>query len=130
MLEFGRGRRFQDREMQEAGFMKVMIILTIAVFGAALTAQADNSEAHWITYCAMCHGRTGKGNTPAGKILGAPNLQSPKVQASFTDEQAFKAIKEGIVKDDRRKMKAFSSELTDRDTRDLVKYIRALKKAE
>jgi cytochrome c553 len=114
--------------MPEAGFMKGIVILTIAVFGAALTAHADNSKAHWLNYCAMCHGKTGKGNTPAGRILGAPNLQSPKVQASFTDEQAFKAIKEGIVKDDRRKMKSFSSELTDQDIHDMVKYLRVFKK--
>jgi cytochrome c553 len=99
----------------------------MAVTGVALSvlpAQADNAKVNWRMHCAMCHGKSGRANTPAGKMLGALNFRQPKVQASFTDEEAFKAIKEGIVKDDRRKMKSFAGELTDQDIRDLVKYLR------
>jgi len=108
--------------------MKTLILFTMAVLGAALPAWADNAKINWQMHCAMCHGKKGQANTPAGRMLGALNLQEAKVQASFTDEEAFKAIKEGVVKDDRRKMKSFASELTDQDIRDLVKYLRTFNK--
>jgi mono/diheme cytochrome c family protein len=76
----------------------------------------------------MCHGKDGQGNTPAGRKLGAPNLEEPKAQAAFTDEQAVKSIKEGIKKDGREKMKAYGNEFTDKDIHELVKYVRAFKK--
>ena len=108
--------------------MKRTILLTIAILGAAFAAQANNAKANWQIDCAMCHGKTGKGDTPAGKMLGAPNFRQAKVQASFTDEQAFKAIKDGVKKDGRRKMKSFANDLTDQDIHDLVQYVRSFKK--
>ena len=108
--------------------MNRTMLLAMAVFSAALIARADNSKANWQMHCAMCHGKKGQANTPAGKMLGAANLQDAKVQASFTDEQAVKAIKEGIEKDGRRKMKSFAAELTDKDIRELVNYLRTFKR--
>jgi cytochrome c553 len=111
--------------------MKRTLLLIMAILGAAAAtaqadgAKADNAKANWKVYCAMCHGPKGKGDTPAGKLLGAPNYRDPKVQASFTDEAAFQAIKNGIEKDGRKKMKSFASELTDQDIHDLVQYIRS-----
>ena len=60
--------------------------------------------------------------------MGAPNFQEAKVQASLKDDQAVKDIKEGIVKDGRRKMKAYKDELSDKDIHELVKYLRTFKK--
>jgi cytochrome c553 len=108
--------------------MKKIMLFTTVLFSATLVAQANNSKANWLTHCAMCHGKRGQGNTPAGRMLGAPDFRDSKVQASFTDEQAFKAIKDGIQKDDRMKMKSFSNELTDTDIRELVSFLRTFKK--
>ena len=108
--------------------MKKIMYCTIAILSAVLTAQADNAKVNWQMHCAMCHGKKGQANTPAGKHLGAPNFQQAKAQASFTDEEAFNAIKKGIEKDGRMKMKSYAGELTDQDMRDLVKYLRAFKK--
>jgi cytochrome c553 len=106
-----------------------MKIFILVLLGATLVARADNAEANWHVHCAMCHGKKGQANTPAGRILGAKNFRDPTVQASFTDEQAFKAIKEGIRQDDRQKMKSFAGELTDKDIRELVNYLRAFKRS-
>jgi cytochrome c553 len=108
--------------------MKRSMLFTIALLGAAVVARADNAKVNWQMHCAMCHGKKGQANTPAGRMLGAPDLSQAKVQASFTDEQAFKAIKEGVEKDDRRRMKSFAGELTDTDIRELVNYLRTFKK--
>jgi mono/diheme cytochrome c family protein len=108
--------------------MKKTILLALTLLSAAVVARAADAEATWHAHCAMCHGKDGKGETPAGKKLGSPDLTSPKVQASFTDEAAFKAIKDGVVKDGHRKMKAFGSDLSDKDIKELVKYVRTFKK--
>ena len=84
--------------------------------------------AHVAESCAKCHGAAGKGDTKMGKKLGIRDLTDPQVQAKFTDEQACKAIKEG-VKDESGKttMKAVEG-LSDEDVEALVAYVRTLKK--
>jgi cytochrome c553 len=109
--------------------MKRTFFLVVTLLGVtAAMAEADNSKANWSVDCAMCHGKKGGGDTPAGRMLGAPDYRDPKVQASFTDEDAFNAIKNGLRKDGRRKMKAFGGDLTDQDIRELVQYIRSFKR--
>jgi cytochrome c553 len=108
--------------------MKGLILLAVASVAATVAAQPDNAKTNWKMACAKCHGTKGRGNTGMGRYLGAPNYQDPKVQASFTDEEAFKSIKEGVQKDGRMKMKPFGSELTDQDIRELVQYVRSFKK--
>jgi cytochrome c553 len=108
---------------------KRVILVGVAILAAAAaSARAGNAKVNWKMDCAMCHGKKGQGNTPAGRMLGAPNYRDAKVQASFTDEQAFKDIKDGIQKDGRMKMKSFAGELTDQDIRELVQYVRSFKK--
>ena len=51
----------------------------------------------------------------------------PKVQALFTDEKAFAAIKEGVKEGDKSKMKP-AEKLTDEEIKALVSYVRTLKK--
>ena len=109
--------------------MKRTIIVIVAMLSATVAfAGPDNSKANWKAYCAMCHGSKGKGNTPAGRLFGVPNYHDPKVQASLTDEEAFKDIKNGIQRDGRMRMKSFAGELTDQDIREIVQYIRSFKR--
>jgi cytochrome c553 len=101
---------------------------TIIFAGAALTGYAADAASNWTDSCAKCHGADGKGDTKMGKKLSIADLTDAKVQAKFTDEQAFKAIKEGM-KDEGGKtiMKAVEG-LTDDDIKALVAHVRALKK--
>ena len=103
-----------------------LLIFTFA--SAALTGFAADAATNWTESCAKCHGTAGKGDTKMGKKLGIKDLTDPQVQAKFTDEQACKAIKEG-VKDESGKttMKAVEG-LTDGDINALVAYVRTLKK--
>jgi len=112
--------------------MKKLEILTIV--SAALLACATNSPAadvteNWTKNCASCHGKDGKGQTKAGKMAEAKDLTDAAYQASFTDEQMHKQIKEGLKdKNGKERMKPFSEKLTDEEIKALIVYVRAFKK--
>jgi cytochrome c6 len=104
-------------------------LLIIAILGAAVAVgRADDVKTNWKHDCAMCHGADGNGDTPAGRHFGVSDYTDPKVQEKFTDKAAFNAIKQGIRKDGRMKMRAFAGKLTDAEIHDLIKYLRSFKK--
>jgi mono/diheme cytochrome c family protein len=109
--------------------MKKSITLTLAILAAGLVAAsaADGKEL-FDKSCAKCHGVDGKGQTKMGAKLNIKDLTDAKVQASFTDEDASKAIKQGLKdKDGKMQMKAIEG-LSDDDVKALVQYVRSLKK--
>lgn len=109
--------------------MKKTIILTVLTLGAALVAaSAGDVKETWEKSCAKCHGPDGKGETKMGQKLSIKNLTDAKVQDGFKDEEAFKAIKEGLKdKEGKTQMKAAEG-LSDDDIKALVKHVRSFKK--
>ena len=114
--------------------MKKLILLA-AMFGvaAALTAKGAEAKDNYDNLCAKCHGAEGKGDTKMGSKLGCKDLSDAKVQADLKDEDATKAIKDGIKDDDgKTKMKPFvtgaETPLSDDEVKALVTYVRGLKK--
>lgn len=109
--------------------MKKIILLAVALgFVAATAASAADAKENWDKNCAKCHGADGKGQTPTGKKLSIRDLTDAKVQSGFTDEQGFKAIKEGL-KDSEGKIRMKAAEgLSDDELKALVQYVRGLKK--
>lgn len=109
--------------------MKRIILLAAVIgFTAAMSASAADAKANFDDQCAKCHGKDGKGDTKAGQMLKAPDFTDAKVQASFTDEKAFKAVKEGL-KDSEGRMRMKPVEgLSDEEIKALVKYVRSFKK--
>src|ERR1017187_9644433 len=105
------------------------IVMLVAVFGfaAALSASAAEAKDNWTTLCAKCHGAEGKGDTKIGAKLGVKDFTDAKVQAAIKDEDATKAIKEGRKNaDGNTLMKPFDT-LTDDEVKALVAYVRGLK---
>lgn len=102
-------------------------IALFAVVAFCRSAVADDGAALWKANCAMCHGKDGKGDTMMGHRLSLKDLTNPKVQASFTDDEATKDIKDGITENGEKKMRAFGDKLTDQQIKDLVAYVRSLK---
>ena len=64
-----------------------------------------------------------------GRKLGIKDLTDATVQGSFTDDQATKAIKEGVTDNGQTKMKAFAEKISDDDIKALVAHVRSLKPA-
>ena len=109
--------------------MNKFILFIAAVFIAEtpLTRAAD-VKVNWGKICLNCHGPDGKGNTKLGRKAGVKDYTDPKVQSSFTDEKAFKTIKEGVREGDKERMKPFGDKLTDEEVKALVTYVRLFKK--
>ena len=104
-------------------------MLTALLFlGATLAAYAADAQTNWDEQCAKCHGADGKGQTKMGKKLNLRDFADAKWQAEFTDEQAFKAVKEGVTdKNGKTTMKAIEG-LSDADIKALIPIVRAFKK--
>ena len=104
----------------------IIVAASIAVL-SAVAAQAEDAKALYDKQCAKCHGDDGKGQTKMGKKLEAKDYTDPKVQEALKDDEAIKAIKEGLKKDDKTLMKPAEG-LTDDQVKELVTYMRAFKK--
>lgn len=73
----------------------------------------------WARQCSTCHGKRGRGDGPQSVMVKARDLSSPEWQASVTDEQLTKVIREG-----KDKMPAFN--LPDNVIAGLVEHVRGL----
>jgi mono/diheme cytochrome c family protein len=106
---------------------KKLTIAVLALFGSTAALWAADAKSNWEDNCAKCHGAEGKGDTRMGRKLDIPDLSDAKVQAAFTDEAAFNAIKSGMKdKDGVTRMKAIDG-LADEEIKALVQYVRGLK---
>jgi cytochrome c6 len=95
----------------------------------AAIGRAADAPATWGQNCAACHGADGAGQTKAGKKVGAKDLTDGANQKSFTDDQAFTAVKAGFKDASGAvKMQPFADKLSDDEIKALVAYVRTLAK--
>lgn len=104
-----------------------IIAATCALALASASARADDSKALYEQQCKKCHGEDGKGETKMGKKLGVKDYTDAKVQEEMKDDEAFKAIKEGLKKDDKTLMKPIEN-ASDDQIKGLIAYMRTFKK--
>jgi len=88
---------------------------------AASTTAVDGADTYK-SKCASCHGPDGSGSTAAGKALKVRDLSSADVQAQ-TDDQLLEIILKG-----KGKMPGYEKTLGEDKCKELVAYIRSLKK--
>ena len=106
---------------------KTLILAACLSLTAAFASPAADIKETWEKTCAKCHGADGKGQTKMGQKVGVKDLTDAKVQAGFTDDKAFKSLKEGIKDSDGKiRMKPVEN-LTDDDIKALVKQVRTFK---
>jgi cytochrome c553 len=109
--------------------MKKVVILAVALgMAAGLTVKAADAKENWTANCAKCHGADGKGDTKMGKKAGCKDYTDPGVQAKMKDEEAFKAVKNGVKEGDKEVMKPFGDKLSDEEIKALVAHMRTFKK--
>ena len=109
--------------------MKKLALLAFpAAFALAFTTNvlAADGQAVYSDNCAKCHGDDGKGQTKMGQKTGVRDYTDATVQASFTDAEGVKAVKEGLKKDDKTLMKAY--DLSADDITAVIAYMRTFKK--
>jgi cytochrome c oxidase cbb3-type subunit III len=99
------------------------ILVALALLnGFSAPANGDDKSASlYKSKCAVCHGPSGKGDSPAGKTMGVLSFADPKVGGK-SDAQLKEAIEKG-----RNKMPAYGKSLKPEEIQGLVAYIRSLK---
>ncbi len=102
------------------GVLTLLICTGLGVLAVPMKAQTG--EALYKTKCAVCHGADGKGETTVGKANKVRDLGSADVQGQSDDAIA------GIISSGKGKMPAYGKSLKPEQIKDLVAYIRTLKK--
>jgi cytochrome c6 len=100
-------------------------MLTILAAGLALwstPATADDAAGTYKAKCSACHGPDGKGETAMGKKFGLKDLASPDVQKMSDAELT------AMIADGKDKMPGYKKSLKPDQIKELVSYIRSLKK--
>ena len=106
---------------------KLLLAGIIGLMAASLMARAAEAKDNFEQSCVKCHGADGKGDTKMGKKLGARDYTDPKVQASLKDDEAFKALKEGLKDADGKVLMKAYADLSDDDLKALIAYMRTFK---
>jgi cytochrome c6 len=103
--------------------MKRALVLLLPFAFAALAGGADHpGQASYRKSCAVCHAPDGTGNSPTGKALKVRDLTSAEVQEQ-TDEALTK-----VVADGKNTMPGFKSSMSPEQIREIVAFLRTLKK--
>ena len=85
-------------------------------------AFAESATDIFKVRCSACHGKDGSGDTMIGRNLKIRSLASDEVQKQ-SDEELFTIIHKG-----KNRMPAFDQKLTPEEIREVVKFVRSLKK--
>lgn len=119
--------------MRHRRIITTVILPLIAVCGFASIqthAEGFDVERAWKKSCRKCHDKDGSGGTPAGKKLDVKDYTKAEVQAMFTDEEAVKIIKEGVIGDDGKSKMDGYPEFSDEEVAALVTLVRSFGVAE
>ncbi len=98
-----------------------VVVIGITLLSGAAQAQSGG-EALYKTKCVACHGADGKGETAVGKANKIRDLGSADVQKQSDDDLS------GIIGNGKGKMPAYGKSLKPEQIKDLVAFLRSLKK--
>jgi cytochrome c5 len=105
-------------------------LMLLAISAALLLAFTANSfgadgKAIYDANCIKCHDYDGAGHAKMGRKLKVRDFTKAEVWNSFDDEEAFKAVKNGIKRDDEVVM---GYKMPDADINASIEYMKTLKK--
>jgi cytochrome c553 len=107
--------------------MKKILWCAVVAALSFLSARAADTPENWQKHCAKCHGNDGRGDTKMGKKAGVRDMTEAAFQSKLTDENAFKAVREGLREKGQEKMKP-NKDLTDDEIKSLVAHVRKFAK--
>jgi len=107
---------------------KILLLAVVGIAGAAISASAGDVKETFEKTCTKCHGPDGKGQTKMGQKVGIKDYSDAKVQSGFTDEEAFKALKEGLKDKEGKVLMKPAENVTDEDIKGLIATMRSFKK--
>ena len=105
--------------------MKRLVLIAVGtglllVLSAPAAQAADTTAELYKSKCQMCHGPDGKGDTAAGKKLGARDFHAPEIM-KLTDAELTQIVNKG-----KNKMPAYAGKLTPEQIKGLIAYVRGL----
>jgi len=108
-------------------FMLTVSVIASVGLPAVQASAAARGKALYARHCAFCHGKTGQGHTAMDRVLQPPprKFADAVEMARLNDNDIYQAIKEGKP---RTAMPAWGQLLSESQIRDLVQYVKSLKK--
>ncbi len=101
--------------------LKLAVLLAAAMAVPAAMAQGPGASVYK-GKCQMCHGPDGKAATPMAKMMGVPSFDTAASKKK-TDKEF-----ETIIENGKGKMPAYKSQLSTKQVKEVVAYIRKLQK--
>jgi mono/diheme cytochrome c family protein len=98
------------------------MVVMFPLHSSATVASADDGGALFKAKCASCHSADGSGGNPMGQKLGVRDLRSADVQ-NQSDAQL-----SAIIANGKKKMPGFGKSLSADQIKQLVAFIRSLRK--
>ena len=119
--------------MREAGVKGLGIVAALILLPGLALAQgnAEKGKTLFGTYCASCHGLTGKGDGVAAAVLNPKpkDLTDKTYTTTLKDQYVFDLIqKGGAALGKSPLMPPLGSQLKDGDIKDVIAYLRSLAK--
>lgn len=111
--------------------LRILLLGAVCAWATPLTAQSpsqatpERGKAIYDKHCAFCHGADGRADTPVGRNLQPRprNFTDPVAMARLTDDQIYRAIKNGKPG---TAMAAWGQVLSEPQVGDVMEYIRSL----
>ena len=100
-----------------------LLVLPLGMTLFANGARADDAKMIYAKQCAVCHGKAGKGDGPAGKMLKPPPADFATALKGQTEAQIAKVIKEGGAAVGKAKSMPAFKKLSDDDVNALAKLV-------
>ena len=97
--------------------------------GPPSPAPVTRGQAVYEAHCAVCHGRTGKGDGPGARVIRQPiqDFSDPTAMGKVSDQFLSEIIKKGGSQFGRSNaMPSWDMQLSDEEIRAVVGYIRSL----